>query len=347
MEQDRSLPVAQSGILYVTENLTHPRTAEPYAEAYERGRHLLESIKANWSHPQIMENAFRRLRDETVLARTIRQIQRDEVSFGRSHNKTSNYDVFTVPARSFRLFPLGNTQEAIARALSVNPEIAGHIRRDFSERFIGRNFSFNSGAAQHVGNELSLAELAAIAGEEVAQAVAGPDWRAIADARYLKAGERDIPAIRKIIEDGLQEEKFAAAVQWSEAQRYGRVMGMVMNHWQGFAADYEGFSFIDHEGAEQRFIVADIYLAERAHLGGLREVEAAWTKDGVLAALIPMENMEQFGRRFAEAFMRLSMDKEETFARQAASGIWITPGGWHEDQRQLGRQDGPGLISGF
>src|SRR5687768_7148534 len=103
MEHDRFLPAAAAGTLYVTENLTYPREVEPYAQVYGRGRHLLEHIKSNWSHPQVMDNAFRRLQDEAALARTIRQTQLDEGSFGRSHNKTKNYDVYTLPARPFTL----------------------------------------------------------------------------------------------------------------------------------------------------------------------------------------------------------------------------------------------------
>jgi len=342
MTQDHSLPALRESY-YVLENITHT-AYEPqlYADAYAKGKHYLDFCKDNWDHPTIVEHAFRQIHDASSLAMRVRQIQQDEGSFGRDHIKVRNYDVYTVPVKPYRLFALENVEEAVERALSVNPEVADHIRRDLSERFIGR--SYYSGGANNVGNELSLAELAALTSEATAEAVAGPEWKKIADARYMKMKESDIPAIRKIIEEGLPREKFADAVRWSEMQRYSTVHGMVMNHWAAFADDYQGFVFNDLEGKPWRYLVTDTYLPEREPRGNLRDLEKEWTEKGVLDALIRMENMADFGGRFAETFMRLRTQQDEMLAMQDASRLWITPGGWREDAPPLPYNRPAGFI---
>ncbi|HEY8192038.1 MAG TPA: hypothetical protein VIG74_06405 [Alphaproteobacteria bacterium] len=342
-----SLPETTEDVFYVLENRSDAdKEILSYDKAYDAERETLDRWdNRNWSHPDVMKGAFRRLYDKPALAQTIRHMQEKQGSmFGSGHIKITDFDVFAVPRSNYRLFDLGNIAEAVSRALTVNPLIASHIRKDFATRFVGRSYHMND-YALHVGNELTLNNLAAIAGEEAAIAVAGPQWKEIGDATYMKLAGKDEKPIRHLIAANLKEEHFAAAIKCSEEQRYNIVHGMVMNHWQGFAADYDGYFSKDAEGTTHTSLVTDVYLRDVRALAPLQDIVRQWTEDGTLESVFPVERRDQFMGRIGHIFMRANWDKAETFARQDASYIWIVPGGFEDrtPRPELGNVRRPSL----
>lgn len=333
MDEQLSLPLSDTtDVFYMLEESGADNEILSYENIYAKEQEVLErGENQNWSHPDVMKTAFRRLLDKPALARTIRQMQEREGSlFGSGHIKIADFDVFAMPMRNYRLFDLDHINEGVGRALTVNPHIAGHIRKDFATRFIGRSYDMDGYAFFHVGNELTLNTLATIAGEEAAIAIAGPQWKEIGDAIYMKLSDKNEKSIRQLIAAILKEEHFAAAIKCSEDQGYNIVRGMVMNHWPAFAADYDGYVSKDGEGTACPFLVTDIYRQEAKALAPLTEIVRQWTEDGTLDNVFPVERRDQLMARMGEVFMRASLDKAEDFARKNSSHVWIVPGGFED-----------------